>query len=72
MSEFIVAGIILLAGVNWLYSRFCESEDAPRVRPAGCAPPSNPLNLMTDLIFISVTAVFFILSVLYVRFCDRL
>jgi hypothetical protein len=24
MSEFIVAGIIVIAGVNWLYSRFCE------------------------------------------------
>lgn len=24
MSEFIVAGIIIIAGVNWLYSHFCE------------------------------------------------
>jgi hypothetical protein len=24
MSEVIVAGIIVIAGVNWLYSRFCE------------------------------------------------
>ncbi len=24
MSEFIVAGIIVMSGVNWLYSRFCE------------------------------------------------
>ncbi|MGZ5565068.1 MAG: hypothetical protein ACXWFY_07740 [Chthoniobacterales bacterium] len=24
MSGLIVAGIILIAGVNWLYSRFCE------------------------------------------------
>lgn len=25
MSEFIVAGIIVITGVNWLYSRFCEN-----------------------------------------------
>jgi hypothetical protein len=24
MSEFIVAGILVISGVNWLYSRFCE------------------------------------------------
>jgi hypothetical protein len=26
MSEFIVGGIILIATVNWLYSRFCEDH----------------------------------------------
>jgi hypothetical protein len=24
MSEFIVAGILVISGVNWLYPRFCE------------------------------------------------
>ncbi|HEY2712347.1 MAG TPA: hypothetical protein VGI60_07520 [Chthoniobacterales bacterium] len=26
MSEFIVASIIVIGGVNWLYSRFCEQK----------------------------------------------
>jgi hypothetical protein len=26
MSEFIVAGIVVIAGVIWLYSRFCEER----------------------------------------------
>jgi hypothetical protein len=29
MSELIVTGIIVISGVNWLYSRFCEEPRQP-------------------------------------------
>jgi len=39
MSEFIVAGIIFITGVNWLYSSFCEgprqfSDKQTRLKPS--------------------------------------
>ena len=57
MSEFIFVGIIVILAVNGVYSRFCEQ---PKEKA------------MSDLIFVGIVIVFFVVSALYVRFCEKL
>ena len=57
MSEFIIIGIVLILGVNGLYSRFCEKVKE---------------YLMSDLIFVGTVVAFFMVGALYTLLCEKL